>query len=194
MGAFLTVVVALLLLAGPSIAAIEVNKAALEAEIAAAIATGVDAKTAAHNAISKAVEQAFNAAKQNDPQFAASIDTITAEIIGAFGSLDIPGLDPLEVFAAACEGVRTATGLENTAMVEQGIRKAMPVVQTIVSERLGRTVDFTPALEAYEEAPPDETPPPEVEAYEPADPSATDLIREVTAEPPIVDRAPISPI
>lgn len=181
---------------GHSFAAINADKAAIDADIAAAIATGVDAKTAAQNAVSKAAEQAFNTAKKNTPDFTASMETVAFDIMVAFGSLDIKGLDPVEIFSAAREGIMAGAGLDDAKKIGAGIQKAVVKVKEIVCLRLGKTVsecqvDYTPALEAYETP---EGTVPAVEAFEESGPTVTELIKGATAEPPIVDTKPASSI
>lgn len=141
--------------AGHSSAAIQANMAAINAEIAAATATGVDAKTAAFNAVSAAAEQAFNTAKANDPKFADSAETVVFDIMVAFGALEVPELEPLEIFGAAREGVMVGSGLENTAVIDTGVQLSAVKVKEIVCLRLGQTldecpIDYAPALEAYQ--------------------------------------------
>lgn len=177
----------LVLSAGHSFAAIEANKGLISADIAAATVAGVDAKTAAYNAVSKAVEQAFTDAKANNPDFAANLEEISLDIMVAYGSLDIPGLDPQEVFVAAREGLMAGAGLEDAAIIGNGIQASVGTVKEVVCLRMGKTldecpVDLTPALEAYE-TPAGEAVP-ALEAYQGGGPSAIALMRRATREPP----------
>lgn len=174
------------LFSGQVCAATKANKAALDADIAAAKTTGVDAKTATFSAISKGSEQAFNVAKTNNKDFAASAEFLAFDIMVSFGSLDIAGLEPVETFAAAREGIIVGSGLENTAVIGNGIAQAAAKVKETVCLRLGKTldecpIDYAPALEAYT------TPDGKVvglDAYQNSGQNIRTLIRNLIKAPP----------
>ena len=119
--------VALTMLVGTtvqSVQAVEIDQAAINAAVATAVASGVDPATAAENAVRDAAEAALNSARTTDPNFATSIETIAADIIGQLCSMSFDGMSLSALFAAATEGVTSSAAPEEVAAVNTGMRNA----------------------------------------------------------------------
>jgi len=99
-----------LLCASSSLAAIEFDSAAIEAEVAAAVAAGEDPTLAAKNAIAEAVK-VIVAANENYP---GGTEALNAAILDAIGGLSISGIDAVDALVAAnyALGLSTDPALE----------------------------------------------------------------------------------
>lgn len=103
------------------LAAIEFDSAAIEAEIAAAVADGADPEVAAKTAVANAVEEVVAA----NPDYPGGEEALNQAILDALGGLNITGLDVADMIAAANHGL----GIEADSAIEAYEAAAAPATR-----------------------------------------------------------------